>query len=207
VSNDTDDEVDWDPVYRGNFEARIRDRSAWFSAANALVTMAELIAPRVLEFWEIAKRERRFLEQDFHNVLLMLYGFAIENLCKGRLVGTLPAAEQQQISAGILPDTLRTHNLLELVRKIGLPTDVATENLLRRMSAACTWAGRYPTPAFYQDTKPQVHADGKEYSTQWIGRSDLERVPALEADVRRLVGAPRSYVAKAKVPTDNPQEG
>lgn len=79
---------------------------------------------------------------------MMLYGFAIENLCKAHVVTKLNGGELSDLRSGKLPKRLKTHNLERLVTEdIGLAVNDSEKELLKRLEAAVTWAGRYPVSA------------------------------------------------------------
>ena len=113
---------------------------------------------------------------------MMLAGFAIENLCKGYLAGRLSPKEQEDVkTAGKLPTTLKTHDLLELVRSTGMIFSDQEEDLLERIGEAAIWRGRYPSPIYHEKIVP---------FTQW--EDDIGRIKTFLPKLRTHVGAKES---------------
>jgi hypothetical protein len=83
-------DIDWDRVYVSNFTMKLLTSREWFSTANELIAAAEVLSPHVIAWWnslmEWSKGQGIFLEHGYHSTFLMLYAFAMENLCKGYLV-------------------------------------------------------------------------------------------------------------------------
>lgn len=196
-------EIDWDRVYNSNFSTKLLNFREWFSTANELIAAAEILAPHIVAWWdsltEWSKGQGIFLEHGYHSIFLMLYAFAIENLCKGHLVSRLSFEERESIRAsGRLPGELKTHDLRKLVDSIGLKLNLEDEDMLRRLERASVWGGRYPIPDVYSKERPQKYSDGKEYNTALLGRADLERVRNLSQRIREHVDAPESYRVNAQ---------
>ncbi len=88
------DNINWDRVSLSNFSSKLLDSREWFSTATELVSAAEILAPHVIDWWdslhEWSKDSRKiFNEYGYHSLFMMLYAYAIENLCKGYMVGRL----------------------------------------------------------------------------------------------------------------------
>lgn len=196
-------DIDWDRVYVSNFTMKLLTSREWFSTANELIAAAEVLSPHVIAWWdslmEWSKGQGIFLEHGHHSTFLMLYAFAMENLCKGYLVSRFSFEEREAIrTSGKLPNELKTHDLRKLVESVGLNLDLTDEDMLRRLERASVWGGRYPIPDSYSKERPQKYSDGKEYSTALLGRADLERVRTLAQRIREHVGAPESYRINAQ---------
>jgi hypothetical protein len=108
----------------------------------------------------------------------MLAGFAIENLCKGYLAGRLSWEEKEDVKSGSkLPQTWRTHEILELVLSTGLEVTDIEKDLLKRIGDAI-WRGRYPGPTSHKEIEPFA---------QW--GCDVPRIRTVLQKLRAHVGA------------------
>jgi hypothetical protein len=124
-------------------------------------------------------------KHDLINQHMMLAGFAIENLCKGYLAGRLGHQEREKVRAGVLPKSLTGHDILKLVEQTGMPhskhfhlnTLCDTEKfLLKRITEAVLWRGRYPSAASHKGSRPFARTG-----------SDIGRIKRLLQKVRRHV--------------------
>jgi hypothetical protein len=141
----------------------------WLANADALIEVLKIIGPRLDESWTdlidvISKREARPLKTPTANqlapVFLMLAGFAMENLLKGRIAGSAKGAKPGDVD---LPKIFNGHDLLKLANHADLEIPPEDDDLLRRMTAAVIWWGRYPVPKSYDRflEKVQRRTDGK----------------------------------------------
>jgi hypothetical protein len=192
--------VDWDAVYLSNHASRLTRSTAWFESANELIAAAEAIAPSVTAYWDsIAKwqkdKSQIFNEHSGHHAFLMLYAFACENYCKGYLAQRLSLEERNKlVTAGVFPKSLHTHNLLRLASDVGFANKgLEDEELLRRLTHASIWAGRYPLSVQYDAATTEVFSDGRTYSLSYYAANDVERARSMAGRLRDFVGARASY--------------
>jgi hypothetical protein len=188
---------------RRHFSQSVLSAETWFRIADELIAAMDLVGRSVERFWEDfnsiifavdmttdppsryqkgkkAPQQRETDVDTGHNLTnqhMMLAGFAIENLCKGYLAGLLSSKERDDIKAGKLPETLKTHNILELVRSTKITLSEREEDLLRRIGDAI-WRGRYPSPTHHTKIAPFA---------QW--EDDVERIKTFFPKLRRHVGA------------------
>ena len=120
-------------------------------------------------------------EQSLINVHMMLAAFAIENLCKGYLAGRLSREERERVKAGILPESLKTHDVLDLVGRTPMTLSDTEKFLVRRISEA-VWRGRYPSATSHKKVGPFAQ----------IG-SDVRPPMRFSAKAAQHVGAKDSY--------------
>jgi hypothetical protein len=196
------EETEWERVHLQNYTSSVRGYRRWFDAADELQFAAELLKPQVRAWWsgvvewrDSKERPRKFPALGCHSIMMMLFSFAIENLCKGALIrdGQVDVSSGAIINSG-LPKELKSHNVRSLIRAVGLTCDDADQELLSRMSRAATWRGRYPAAAKYADAIHTLRLDnGKEYSAAWFGESDIDRIESLVGRVRSHLGAERSF--------------
>jgi hypothetical protein len=129
------------------FTAVVLDPEAWKSSARALVEAAELLEPKINEFWQGVRTETSWNDGGVA-VYFMLCSFALENLLKARIVEKRRSELAHALrSCPTLPNELKEHNLYRLMRKAGLDVLAAEEeSLLHRLSRSAVWYGRYPVP-------------------------------------------------------------
>jgi hypothetical protein len=100
-------------------------------------------------------------------IALMLGGYAVETLLKMVVVDDHGVTHGLDYDARRADDFLpATHNLGELVKQAGLRTNKADRELLAKLSAYTTWAGRYPVPR---------KAEGYDGDTLFDLRGNAER--------------------------------
>jgi hypothetical protein len=159
---------------------------AWFRAADDLIEAMALLEPRIKDYWQKASsqlldanNEKELPPLGLVNVNMMLAGFAVENLCKGFLAARLTKGEKAQAKAGMLPKSLKTHDILALVEQVGMSVSETDRYLLERLGEA-VWRGRYAIPIVHDQIKPFAQFD-----------SDVRRIRALFRRLRRHVGTGR----------------
>ena len=88
----------------------------------------------------------------------MLWGFCIENLFKG-ILASKGIKEIIKTKKGTAEYSGPNHNLLNLVKEVGFNISIQEELLLKFLTNATLYLGRYPIPknssklsAFWQDT-------------------------------------------------------
>jgi len=169
------------------FSQYVLSKQAWFRSANELIAAVELVAPHIAHYW--ACPNARFLDQkndpepeySLVNVHMMLAGFAIENLCKGSLPARLTPKEQEAVTKGELPKSLRTHDLLKLIEQTEMTLSDAEKELVNRIGEA-RWRGRYPSPISHKDIGPSLRSG-----------SDVGRIKTFLEKLRKHVGAKPFY--------------
>jgi len=178
------------------FAQQLLNPNNWFLTANDLTSAADRLAPDIEAFWEsLASSEDSlplsvFSGSRFQHTFMMLYGFAIENLCKGHAVKELSPKEQQTVKRGKLPKRLKTHDLVNLVTEgIGLTIDDHEKELLKRLKKAVKWAGRYPVSADLMDKRKNGIRDILLNMPGGINNDDLQRTRELTNRIRNQVGA------------------
>jgi hypothetical protein len=167
------------------FSQAVLTPEEWFRRADELIAAMDLLEPDVKHHWEYyrtlvldEKTEMVPPKRVLVNVHMMLAGFAIENLCKGYLAGQLSPKERTDAKAGALPDSLMSHNLLELIEKTGMTLSDTEEYLVKRLTETVFWRGRYPSPILHKWLGPFAQ----------IG-SDIDRIKRVLSKLRRHVGA------------------
>jgi len=178
------------------FAQQLLNPNNWFLTANDLTSAADRLAPDIEAFWESLASSEDSLPLSvlsgsrYQNIFMLLYGFAIENLCKGHAVKELSPKEQQTVKRGKLPKRLKTHDLVNLVTEgIGLTIDDHEKELLKRLKKAVKWAGRYPVSADLMDKGKNGIRDILLNMPGGINNDDLQRTRELTNRIRNQVGA------------------
>jgi hypothetical protein len=182
------------PARIRRFSQYVLSMEAWFRTADELIEAMNLLEPHVVRFWDDVRsiafaadmtsdmpaksQQKDFLSNNQngpapskHNLInqhMMLAGFAIENLCKGYLVGRLSVKERERIQKeGILPKSLKDHDSLSLVEQTGLTLSTTEKDLLTRIADTIHWRGRYPSPTSHKRIRPffQMGADVRHIKT------------------------------------------
>lgn len=68
------------------------------------------------------------------------------------------------------------------------------EELLRRLTLSAVWRGRYPVPLYYRGGEEKFK-DGKRYSLEVLGASDIPRIKDFVHRLRQHVNALDTYRA------------
>jgi hypothetical protein len=144
-------------------------------------------------------------------IYFMLIGLCMENLFKAALVReTRDALEEEFQRTKELPKELNGHDLYAFAKKIRKAQSeneqrekaqmpnvkrrarqveftivIGDEELLRRLSRAVIWAGRYPIPRQCRDmANGKKFSDGKVWSNAHFAGDDVQRLRGLVSTVR-----------------------
>jgi hypothetical protein len=178
-------------VDRRNWAFMALQPGSWISRAEDLLDAAAKVEPSVEEqlkriygpdWW----KKRDWFSEGPLPTYFMLAAFALENLLKAALVRKHEAEFRLQIeTTHKLPDTLKTHDLFKLMAKFGLaPTDRMSENLVRRLTRAAEWFGRYPIPLKADAVNLVKYSDGEEYSVWLVSAEDVAAIKQLVMFIR-----------------------
>lgn len=164
------------------FCEKVLDPNSWLEISKHLFASAELLSPKVDEFWE--KRRDGFLdltirewEDHFVAIYFMLCAYAIENLLKARIVRRYRAdIEKQLLSKKTLPTILLGHDLYQLAIKAGFDAMAREEEpLFLRLSRSAVWHGRYPVPLFATQLKQMHSSENYDFPISLTGYSSADR--------------------------------
>jgi hypothetical protein len=143
------------------FASKVLNPDEWLDTAENLTAVLKLLSPQIdSAFAGIAKAVtagagERIEGSDvfrIHGVYLMLSAYAIENCVKGALVRKRKWCAED-VSKG-LPQELKSHTLGALVEPLELSLNEEEDELLERLAAYSTWAGRYPVPLYRDALRP-----------------------------------------------------
>jgi len=182
----------WDHVYKSNYQSKLLSWRSWSEQAEGLLNAAELLVPEVEAVWqshrEWAKDPANInLKSDaVISIHLMLVAFSVENLLKAALVHkNYYKFDDEFRQKGELPESLKKHNLSYLAKKVGFSFTTEDEGLLRRLTRAAIWYGRYPVPMTFQDMSgSEEFSDGKTWSVSHRCGNDVARLQKLVSKIR-----------------------
>jgi hypothetical protein len=174
------------------FRERLLDATAWDETAVQLLNAAELLEPKVREFWAHPdpcswSNSWRGWADEFVAIYFMLVAYAIENLLKGRIIRANSKALRSEVEVHLrMPDTLKTHDLCALAKqagKAGLASGYA--DILKRLSRSATWYGRYPVPIRPQGLEPFTQtSEGEHISLTHYSSSDLHEIRRVVTELK-----------------------
>ncbi len=185
---------DFQKLLNSAFTKRLLTPGYWFMTADDLTSAAERLAPDIEKFWKsLASPEESpslstLSGSRFQHIFMMLYGFAIENLCKGHVVTKLSTVNRSFAKLGRLPRQLKTHDLESLVTKeIGLKVGDHEIDLLKRLKATVEWSGRYPVSLGPLAQKKESAKEQMLAMPTGLMEDDLPRVRQLTQRIRNRV--------------------
>lgn len=125
------------------FEYVVGNPEAWQEVAHDLVGCANILLDAALERKQLQWLAGARGSVSFR-VVMMLYGFAAENLIKAIIVAKNPICGPLfPVSKGTLVGRFANHNLPELVKEAGLGVSASQEHLLKRLKEFIE-CGKYP---------------------------------------------------------------
>lgn len=166
-----------------NFRAAVLDPEAWKSSARALIQAAEVLEPKIDEFWQGVRTGRSWNDGGVA-VYFMLCSFALENLLKARIVERRRSdLARALVPRSILPKVLKEHDLYKLTREAGLDALAAEEeSLLHRLTRSAVWYGRYPVPVTAPGLSSLRKSEHKDFEISLTQYSSADR-----DDIKRLL--------------------
>jgi hypothetical protein len=163
-------------LFRRLFTRAAEEPLAWQSSADSLMRAARTLLPSIEADGRAASGPAATVfEPPVTPVYMLLVGLAMENLAKAVHV----ARRQSAVRGDRLANDLKTHSLLDLLRRVGLELDEDEAYLVERLEACVTWAGRYPIPLKLDAYLPRTHPSGGSGPLTGFHSSDPERVEAL----------------------------
>ncbi|MFC1989444.1 hypothetical protein ACFLVW_02615 [Chloroflexota bacterium] len=180
------------------YSKRLTDWRLWENKAEELLKAAKLLEPQVKKYWSIVDtnfKEGRYSDpqkllytppfnpQSTH---FMLVAYALENLLKAIIIRNRQNSLRNRLFKR-LPGVFTTHDLRGLAEEANVPTSVAEEDLLHRLSLQSIWSSRYPIPIQVSAMKNvETYSDGNSYLTA-IYPDDTERIKNMLKRVEALL--------------------
>ncbi|HYG63677.1 MAG TPA: hypothetical protein VEL74_13940 [Thermoanaerobaculia bacterium] len=182
------------PSQTESFADKAVDEDGWFFTAEDLLAAAKALEPAMEGYWRL-QRERAQLEDsefrvfdyepDVRGPYLMLTAYAIENFCKAVVMcdSWWLIFEKKE-----LPRKFTKHDLLELLKRVGIPLSSEDEELAFRLERSAVWAGRYPVPTHpAHRTLYFTRARGEKVVPSWHREDDVKLAKDLVERVRDFV--------------------
>ncbi len=191
---------------KNEYATALAQERRWVDVAKELMSAAELMEPLIVgrESDYLANMfdgTEHLIGQDFRPIYFMLVAYACENLLKAAVV-RLSKNDLQSLAQtkGVLPTSLKSHNLYELAVAVGLDPSEGQELLLRRLTWNAVWSGRYPVPLkaidWYGDIKM---SNGNNTMVTFFNSDDVssvkEIVSWLESSLRLPLSEPTASKA------------
>ncbi len=152
----------------------------WLLKAAELLKSANLLWQQYLDDLAAFQKGERIEEPFIGGTALMLYGLAVENLLKAGL------AHQGKAATASGAFGLKSHVLLSLGEQLGLSLSTIEAELLERLEAFVSWAGRYPMPLVAQDLYPRSFSTG-QHAIHGISSLDALQVNDIIEKIRVLL--------------------
>lgn len=196
----------WDRVSKSNYLSRLFDLDAWLATSDRLRKIARLLERRVAQGWRMQLAWTKdssapLPDLDVRGVHFMLMAFSVENLLKAALISAnqprIGVFVQRQQSpyyqefmrTGGLPGDLSTHDLFGLAQRLGIKCPPEEEDLLRRLTRAAEWYGRYPLPIHFAEFGgSEVFSNGREYLVSYESQDDVKRIGRLFKSLEKKLG-------------------
>lgn len=192
--------VDWDAVSKSNFEAAAFSSYQWMAKARSLFEAAKRLEADIDRVWQsdalrIAKLVTPLEPDHFQAAYFMLIAFSVENLLKAAAINQNSSSYKEAFrEKQKFPKELKSHELLDLAKLVGLQLEDGDEDLLRRLTRSAIWFGRYPAPLDYSEISGRAQFnDGKEYSLSWFGRNDVPKLNAFVDGLSSRLGLSVEY--------------
>jgi len=148
---------EWELVIKRNYAAACFSPNNWLYLADDLIECATILESRVEETFMRARARARgvsatLISQGPSAAHFMLIAYAVENLLKAAQVRARGFRYEEEFKDdGQMPKELKTHDLVNLAKMVGLKVDLQSEDLLRRLEQCAVWRGRYPVPTAYPE--------------------------------------------------------
>ena len=161
------------------FSENLANPELWIRKAEELLVAAAILEAYVVRYWSkvrVSKQGRlTHLPRGKHvqGPYSLLIAYAIEDYFKALLVSKNPGGFRNRLLNDI-PSYMKTHDLLQLGRNVGMTFTMVEEDLLVRLSRNSIWAARYPVPTGPTGISAiRQFSDGKTYLTAYFGPKDI----------------------------------
>jgi len=170
-----------DDYWNSKFTDGVLDPKSWIDTATELACTLNYLRAPAIDFFKAMRSlpigEPLLSKGRVHGCYLMIAGFVAENLLKA--IVAKEASSQGTVDPTALLKDIRTHNLLKLAAKVGIPVADSGSELLQRLTYFAIWAGRYPTPVAVADLKPQAISGAEQNTLNYVRGSDIRAIDQL----------------------------
>jgi len=149
--NYPDDDIYWQTRHM----EKLSNPDSWLNVAEDIGHTLNIIKTPLVAAWKSFLIDDEVFDAGIriHGTYLMLSAYLLENLFKGAIIKEKKWGNEK-FEKG-LPEEIKTHNLIDLARNIGVSLSDRSEDLLMRLSEYAIWAGRYPAPIKYGHLRPR----------------------------------------------------
>ena len=178
----------WDSI----FSDSVLDPKSWIDTAAELACTLNYLRAPAIDFFKatlsLSIGQALPIEKRVHSGYLMIAGFVAENLLKAMVAKA--AAPQGSVEPAVSLKEIKTHNLLKLAAKAGVPVTDSGSELLQRLAYFAVWAGRYPSPVSVTDLKPKAISGADPSTLNYVRGSDIRAIDQLVAHCAKSLGIP-----------------
>jgi len=175
-----------------SFSERLNNTQLWISKTKELLYAANKIKPIINAKWKKIKVQHdkvvdRTRTPNIQGIYFMLIAYALENLCKAILIYRKKESLSNRLLKSI-PDEMKGHDLLRLVKNIGLRLNITTEELLVRLSRNSIWEARYPLPI--ESSKMTLYeevSNEKKVFVAFFTQEDINKIDGLIKRFKNLI--------------------
>jgi len=198
-SEDSDDDLQVpDVIYRWTFNTNGNMPRVWLSSAETLLAAARAVKKAAEEKGGQAAFEQGLMIADYQPYALLL-GYAIECLLKARWVKN----GNKLVRDGRLLNEppFGKHELGKMARTVGVTLSPKELSVLDRLSSFVQFAGRYPIPPTWEQTRPVRTGGAEKIAPNYFGREDFQRAEL----VAKRLKSELLYAALTQTEESDPQ--
>jgi hypothetical protein len=184
------------------FSENLANPELWIRKAKELLVAARILEAYVVRYWSKVRvsKDRRLTRlprgKYVQGPYSLLIAYAIEDYFKALLVYKNQGSFRNRLLNDI-PSYIKTHDLLQLGRDVGMTFTIVEEDLLVRLSRNSTWAARYPVPTGPTGIAAmRQFSDGKTYLTAYFGPEDVDRIHRFLDRLVKLIEGAMHYVSQ-----------
>jgi hypothetical protein len=184
---ETTEQIINDLVHLPRFIEQVLCAESWIVNSQQLLKTASEFEKDLNILWGPTSNYKKRNENQpslgfVQGIYFMLIAYAIENMCKAVIINKNKSKLKSEITKKKkLPDSLNTHNLVNLVRdKLEMKISEDEEELLMRLERNAIWAARYPVPISCKDINANKRlSTGQNMFLSYFHCDDIKRIKKL----------------------------
>lgn len=195
--------LDQNPLFI-QFSENLANPELWIGKAEELLVAARILEAYVVRYWSKVRvgKDGRLTRlprgKHVQGPYSLLIAYAIEDYLKALLVYKNQGRFRNRLLSDI-PSYIKTHDLLQLGRDVGMTFTIIEEDLLVRLSRNSLWAARYPVPTGPTGVAAvRQFSDGKTYLTAYFGPEDVDRIHRFLDRLVKLIEETRHHVSQSQ---------
>jgi hypothetical protein len=156
----------------------------WIRKAKELLAAAGILEAYIVRYWSAVRVDKngrldrlsRGKGRHIHGAYFLLIAYAMEDYFKALLIHKNRESLCNRLLSDI-PEYIKTHDLLQLARNVGMTVTMLEEDLLVRLSRNSIWAARYPVPTGPNGIAAlRQFSNRKTYLMAYFGPEDVDRI-------------------------------